>query len=680
MSKAKDALQPVAYSYVRFSSPEQARGDSLRRQTEAAAEWCKRHDVRLDESTTLRDLGKSAYLGNHRKNPDRHALAAFLKMVESGRVPHGSYLIVENLDRLTREHVRPAVKLWMDLLDAGVNIVTTKPEHLFRHDSNEITDVIIAVVELARGHSESKRKSDMIGSAWSQKRKAAQEGKPQPKLKHGKMEGTMILTRRLPAWIEEHKGRLRLIPARAKVVKHIFKLAASGYGHPRIVAKLIADEVPPFGEKVKKENLPEGRKRSQFAGRWTRSYVSAMLRDRSVVGEFQPRVSDGSRQGKPDGPPIPDYFPAVVTEAEWFAARGGAAQRFNRSANGRPWTEEEDRQVMNLKVDEAAKRFGRTRSAVRCRRAYLRKAAGHSTKREWANRQSAEPDITVNIFKGLLRDARDGGSFYFAQRADSCRVLVNSNAGEGVPCRSFPYRTFERAILECLREIDPHDILNGDSGPDETLALSGELARVEQQIAALEAELLTGDVPALANVARQLENQRKDLAAKLAAARAKAAHPLSETWGEMQTLADALRNAADRTDARLRLRAALRQVIKSIWVVIAHRGKDRLCMVQVYFNRGYEEPSEDMCFARTPHRFYQIIHRPPRSNQHEDAGKFGGYYVASLGDESDPHVRSLGGHIDLRSPEEASMAVAHLENIPTDMIDKMVWKHGNMFP
>src|SRR5438128_1776436 len=98
---------PAAYSYVRFSHPDQAKGDSLRRQTEAAELWCKRHGAALDMSTTFRDLGKSAFTGAHRKNPDRHALAAFLKMVEEGRIPRGAFLILEKLGRLSREHIQP---------------------------------------------------------------------------------------------------------------------------------------------------------------------------------------------------------------------------------------------------------------------------------------------------------------------------------------------------------------------------------------------------------------------------------------------------------------------------------------------------------------------------------------------------------------------------------------------
>jgi hypothetical protein len=80
----------------------------------------------LDESLTLRDLGKSAYTGEHRKNPDRNALAGFLKMVKDGRIPSNAYLIVESLDRLTREDIKPALSLLLSLSD-HVEIVQLQP-------------------------------------------------------------------------------------------------------------------------------------------------------------------------------------------------------------------------------------------------------------------------------------------------------------------------------------------------------------------------------------------------------------------------------------------------------------------------------------------------------------------------------------------------------------------------
>jgi hypothetical protein len=56
MRKAK---MPLAFSYLRFSSPEQAKGDSVRRQTEATADWCQRNNAQLDTSLRLEDRGVS---------------------------------------------------------------------------------------------------------------------------------------------------------------------------------------------------------------------------------------------------------------------------------------------------------------------------------------------------------------------------------------------------------------------------------------------------------------------------------------------------------------------------------------------------------------------------------------------------------------------------------------------
>jgi len=195
---------PVAYSYVRFSTPEQKRGDSLRRQTEAAARWCERNDVHLDSSLTFRDLGKSAYLGEHRKNSDRHALATFLKMVEDGKIPRGSFLIIESLDRLTREHVRAGLMLLLGLIESGVRIVQLSPSELVYDEKSDEMGLMLAIVELSRGHRESKRKSDLSGPAWRKKKEGAREGE--------------IVTERLPAWVKIQDGKLALIPERAATV------------------------------------------------------------------------------------------------------------------------------------------------------------------------------------------------------------------------------------------------------------------------------------------------------------------------------------------------------------------------------------------------------------------------------------------------------------------------------
>jgi DNA invertase Pin-like site-specific DNA recombinase len=283
----------TAFSYIRFSTKQQRAGDSLRRQTEAAQAWCDRNNVQLDTSTTYHDLGKSAYNGNHRKNPDRNALALFLKLVESGEVPRGSYLVLESLDRLSREHIQPALLLVLNLLQAGVRIVQLSPSEIVFDDKSDTLPVMMMMVELSRGHSESAMKVERIGKAWAQRKARARKGE-------------VIVSPNLPAWIEERGGKLHLIPERAAVVKRIFHMAANGYGRKMIAARLIRDKVPPMG----------------WAGHWNGSYIWTILNDGRARGQYQPRrVSDR----KPDGEPVPNYFPAAVTEDEWLAAQAGTA-------------------------------------------------------------------------------------------------------------------------------------------------------------------------------------------------------------------------------------------------------------------------------------------------------------------------------------------------------------------
>ena len=81
--------------------------------------WCKTRGLALDES--LRDLGVSAYRGTNRAVG---ALRSFLDLVENGQVERGSYLIVESLDRLSREAVLDAAARLLDLIRAGIVVVT----------------------------------------------------------------------------------------------------------------------------------------------------------------------------------------------------------------------------------------------------------------------------------------------------------------------------------------------------------------------------------------------------------------------------------------------------------------------------------------------------------------------------------------------------------------------------
>jgi DNA invertase Pin-like site-specific DNA recombinase len=73
----------TAYSYVRFSSEKQSLGDSLRRQLELSENYAKEHNLILDDSLQLTDLGISAFKSD---NATTGKLGQFIEAVELGRV------------------------------------------------------------------------------------------------------------------------------------------------------------------------------------------------------------------------------------------------------------------------------------------------------------------------------------------------------------------------------------------------------------------------------------------------------------------------------------------------------------------------------------------------------------------------------------------------------------------
>src|ERR1043166_2671015 len=73
--------QAKAFSYIRFSSPAQSGGDSVRRQSKAARAYCSSHNLLLDEELTFQDFGVSAFRG---RNVDEGALGAFLNAIKAG--------------------------------------------------------------------------------------------------------------------------------------------------------------------------------------------------------------------------------------------------------------------------------------------------------------------------------------------------------------------------------------------------------------------------------------------------------------------------------------------------------------------------------------------------------------------------------------------------------------------
>src|SRR5215813_6027456 len=133
---------PKAYSYLRFSTPEQLKGDSYRRQTQMAADYARKHSLQLDQSLTFEDLGVSAFRS---KNAKTGALRAFLDAVEAGVIPKGSHLLVESMDRISRDEIVAAQGLFLSIIGAGITLVTLIDNRQFSRESVNANPVDLIV-------------------------------------------------------------------------------------------------------------------------------------------------------------------------------------------------------------------------------------------------------------------------------------------------------------------------------------------------------------------------------------------------------------------------------------------------------------------------------------------------------------------------------------------------------
>ena len=318
-----------AYSYIRFSNATQGAGDSYRRQREAAEQYCQQHGLELADGRDYLffDQGRSAYKARHLD--DTGELARFLTFVNDGTIPKGSTLLVESLDRLSRERVQDALPRFLDLLSRGIRIVTLADGKTYT-DGDDFTSLLVSIVYMARAHEESATKGKRVSAAWRNKQDDARDkSKPIGKL--------------CPYWLESTPEGYLPIPERVEVVRRVFQLAQDGYGHRSVAAELNRAGIPAFSA---------GRKNA--SGLWANSSISHIIKNRSVLGEYHPhQFVDGKRV--PTGEPIPGFFPAIITEDVFYAAQQAVNSRM---------TTRSTKQTKNFNVWSGVARCGYCDSAM----------------------------------------------------------------------------------------------------------------------------------------------------------------------------------------------------------------------------------------------------------------------------------------------------------------------------
>jgi DNA invertase Pin-like site-specific DNA recombinase len=586
MSKEKHTPRR-AFSYVRFSSAQQAEGGSLSRQTALSQAYCERKGLTLDDSLTLHDLGVSAYRGD---NVREGALAAFLEACRTGRVPRGSSLIVESLDHLSRDQIRPALQLFLGLQDFGITIVTLQPEREYLPDGADALQLIEPLIVFAWAHEESAMKAHRRRDGWKQARDKARQGG-----------GPMMKT--CPRWLEVTGDGFRVREEAAAAVRRIYAMALDGLGVHRITERLVQEGVPPIGT----------------GGRWVKAYVYLILASPAAAGAYQPKRQEGTKV-VPDGPPIPDFYPAVVTTEQW-----NAAQAALRGRGG--------------DLDDQ----GRFREGGRPSRAAGRKG-GEETNLFTGLLRSAPGGEPMHIVNALGRRPTDGG-----ERKRYRYLCPTRETGVPADGLRIDYSTFEAAVLSLLRELRPEDVLGGSPANDrqkEENRLSGRLLDIDGRLERAKQRAKTaGDFDAFLDLIASLSAERQQVADQLAALQQEAAVRPDDGLREAKSLIDLLEQAApeERADLRRRLKMRLQLLVREMRALTVPRGRDRLIALQLWFASGKRR------------RDYLIVHRP------------GGPGFAAR-QEATWECRSLStvpkaGDLDLRKPEDAAKLEAGLSSL-----------------
>ncbi|HSA13065.1 MAG TPA: recombinase family protein [Candidatus Paceibacterota bacterium] len=288
----------VAYSYRRFSSRQQSDGSSLARQREMAQEVCAANGWQLVDLPP--DAGVSAFkvAGDERLAANMHVgnLGAFLKRVQSGDIKRGSVLIIEKLDRFSRNYYDVVFPVWLNLLQSGIEIYSCVAHQHYTLDAIRRNQALamMALIEMAAANEYSSGMSSRIGKAFSLRLAECAKGRP------------MNLGGWQPKWVDFHGAKGHAgefsLNAHANTIRRIAAEYIGGASMATIAKGLIRDQVP-----------------SLMGGRWSQGTISHLLKHESLTGH---KTIKGVR--------LERYYPAVISDAEYQKLRAKLADNSNR--------------------------------------------------------------------------------------------------------------------------------------------------------------------------------------------------------------------------------------------------------------------------------------------------------------------------------------------------------------
>lgn len=289
-----------AIIYARFSKADQVKGHSIDRQLENTHLVCANRKLTFSPALTFIEKGRSAFSGANRA---KGSLLANLEAEIKAGAHVGRTLVVEHLDRISRQGWQEVLDFLRACSDAGVSVATYDGSRIYPALTPvSMLEVIEIVLKSELAREESGKKSERVRKSFAAKRAAAEAG------------DAKLIASRPPSWIKRVPGGYELVEAHADVVREAHRMAQAGYGTTQI-ARIFNDR-----------NVPTWRADSNG---WHESYVGRMLTMRTAIGEYT-STNHGTR--------ILDYYPPVITVEEYNRTQAARASRTLPKSRGRRGT------------------------------------------------------------------------------------------------------------------------------------------------------------------------------------------------------------------------------------------------------------------------------------------------------------------------------------------------------
>lgn len=225
----------TAVAYCRYSSELQD-ASSIQRQRELAQRYCTAQGLNL--LRVFVDEAVSAFKGKNRAQE----LGRLVRYVEDECKP--DYLLVEDVDRLSRENPLDFISNFSRLFQSGIKIVQTARGSVT--DPTNGLELIMMMMGQFQANDENVKRAKRVSASYVRR---CREGIRCPRVPYGYMRSSSAPS----APLKEH-------PEHSEVVRRIFRLFSEGQSYNRIARGLNVDRiVHPGAVKVHKGNRVFGK-------------------------------------------------------------------------------------------------------------------------------------------------------------------------------------------------------------------------------------------------------------------------------------------------------------------------------------------------------------------------------------------------------------------------------------